>query len=77
MFCNIDLNKYAPEDRQRHYDDHLSALDTLRAYKLYSLQSLFIYAPNANSTPGPKLRSTIPTFTCGTLTDQGHLLKPR
>jgi hypothetical protein len=74
MFCNVDLNKYAPEDRQRHYDDHLSALDTLRAYKLYYFQSLFTYAPNANSTPRPKLwlTSTIPTFT-----DQEHLIKHR
>ncbi|KAH9998137.1 peptidase family C78-domain-containing protein [Russula compacta] len=29
MFCGLDLNNLTPKDRQTHYDDHLSALDTL------------------------------------------------
>lgn len=36
MFCDVDLGKYAPENRQRHYDGHLSSLDTLRARELHS-----------------------------------------
>jgi len=40
MFCDVDVNKYAPEDRQRHYDEHLSLLDTLRAHELSFLLAL-------------------------------------
>lgn len=32
MFCHVDLIKLTIEDRQAHYDVHLSSLDTLRAH---------------------------------------------
>jgi len=32
MFCNVDLTKWSPKDRQSHYEAHLSNLDTLRAH---------------------------------------------
>jgi hypothetical protein len=32
MFCNVDLIKWPPKDRQSHYEAHLSNLDTLRAH---------------------------------------------
>jgi hypothetical protein len=32
MFCNVDLMKWSPKDRQSHYEAHLSNLDTLRAH---------------------------------------------
>ena len=32
MFCHVDLIKWTPEDRQSHYEAHLSNLDSLRAH---------------------------------------------
>ena len=75
MFCDVDVNKYPPEDRQRHYDEHLSLLDTLRAHELSSFQPLSTYTPNVNSTSYRRPSSTEPTLTREKVTEEGHLFK--
>lgn len=75
MFCDVDLIKYAPEDRQIHYDEHLSSMDTLRAHKLSSFQPLSAYTLSVNSTPYRRLASTKPTFTREKVTDERHLVE--
>ncbi|KAI0256488.1 peptidase family C78-domain-containing protein [Lactifluus subvellereus] len=39
MFCDVDLTKLTPTERQTHYDDHLSALETLPPSKSSHPQS--------------------------------------
>lgn len=75
MFCNDDINKSSPEDRQRHYDEHLSSLDTLRGHELSSFQPLSAYTPNVNSTPYRSPTSTEPTITSEKVTEERHLFK--
>ena len=75
MFCNVDLNKYAPEDRQKHYDEHLSSMDTLRAHKLSSFHPCQLILPNVNSTPHRRLPSTKPTIIREKVTDKRQLFK--
>jgi len=75
MFCDVDVNKYPPEDRQIHYDEHLSLLDTLRAHELSSFQPLSAYTPNVNSTPYRSPAFTEPTFTREKVTEERHIFK--